>query len=110
MLPSPAPCTLNTEIDETEEPAGVEHRAGLQWGARKKGFMVTRYFEPPVPVLYRTESGWRGVLALGVRRFDDRYSVLITCPYRGARTTSWVPRSQVRAEDPSGTPGRFRHR
>jgi hypothetical protein len=72
--------------------------------------MVTRYFEPAVPVLYRTESGWRGVLALGVRRFDDTYTVLITCPHRGARTTSWVPRSQVRAEDPGSTPGRSRTR
>ena len=71
--------------------------------------MVTRYFEPPVPVLYRTESGWRGVLALGVRRLGDTYTVLITCPYRGARTTSWVPRSHVRAEDRGGTSGRTRH-
>lgn len=61
--------------------------------------MVTRFFEQPVPVLYRTGVGWSSVLALGVRRSDDNYAVLITCPYRDTRTTWWVPRSQVRAEE-----------
>jgi hypothetical protein len=90
--------------------SGIDHHAETAVGSRREGFMVTRYFEPAVPVLYRTESGWRGVLALGVRRFDDTYTVLITCPYRGARTTSWVPRSRVRAEDPCSRLSRSRTR
>ena len=62
--------------------------------------MVTRYFEHPVRVRYRTAAGWRSVLALGVRGSCDIYVVLITCPIRDTRTTWWVPRSQVRPEDP----------
>ena len=60
--------------------------------------MVTRYFEQPVPVAYRTSNGWRRVLALGVRCSGEDYAVLITCPFRETRTTWWVPRSDVRHE------------
>jgi hypothetical protein len=62
--------------------------------------MVTRYFEQPVPVRYRTTRGWRSVLAVGVRGSGEIYSVLITCPFRDTRITWWVPRSQVRPENP----------
>ena len=62
--------------------------------------MVTRYFVQPVPVRYRTGVGWRHVLALGVRRSSDTYAVLITCPVRDTRSTWWVPRSQVRPDEP----------
>jgi hypothetical protein len=61
--------------------------------------MVTRYFEQPVPVGYRTTTGLRSVLALGVRCSGDDYAVLITCPIRETRITWWVPRSEVRAKE-----------
>jgi len=67
--------------------------------------MVTRYFEPPVPVQYRTGAGWRSVLALGVRRLDDKCWVLITDPLGDSNASSWVPRSRVRPADAAVAPG-----
>jgi hypothetical protein len=65
--------------------------------------MVTRFFDDPIPVLYRETSGWRRVLALGVRRSAGRrYEVLI---YPGSgddgADTAWVPRSRIRVVDPA---------
>jgi hypothetical protein len=64
--------------------------------------MVTRFFDEPIPVLYRQTSEWRRVLALGVRRSaGGRYEVLV---YPGAADeaaeTTWVPRSRIRVVDP----------
>jgi len=65
--------------------------------------MVTRFFDEPIPVLYRRTSEWTRVLALGVRRSAGRrYEVLIT-PGAGdeAAHTAWVPRSRIRVVDPA---------
>jgi hypothetical protein len=65
--------------------------------------MVTRYFDEPIPVLYRTDSEWRRVPALGVRRSAGKlYEVLIdVTPGDGSAATAWVPRSRIRVEDPA---------
>jgi len=64
--------------------------------------MVTRYFDEPIPVHYRTDTEWKRVPALGVRRSDKRYEVLIDLGARGEPTdTAWVPRSRIRVEDPA---------
>ena len=88
MVPTDRPPlaqTLALEVDSSREGGDL---------------MVTHYFLQPVAVVYRTAVGRRRVLALGVRRDDDTYAVLITCPLRDTRTTWWVPRSQVCSEDP----------
>ncbi len=67
--------------------------------------MVTRYFDEPVLVHYRTDFAWTRVPALAVRRSGKRYEVLIA---RGgheagdeAVDSAWVPRSRIRVEDPA---------
>ena len=76
--------------------------------------MVTRYFDEPIPVHYRTDSECKRVPALGVRRSTARrYEVLIDLGAsdsgapgdlgESAETTDpvWVPRSRIRVEDPT---------
>lgn len=78
---------------------------GVAAGSEREVPMVTRYFEQPVPVQYRTGAGWRSVLALGVRRLDDKCWVLITAPLGDSNASSWVPRSRVRPADAAAEPG-----
>lgn len=65
--------------------------------------MVTRYFDEPIAVLYRTDSDWRRVPALGVRRSaGGRYEVLVDLASGdGAADTAWVPRSRIRVANPA---------
>jgi hypothetical protein len=63
--------------------------------------MMTRYFDQPVPVRYRTDTTWRRVYALGVRRFADSYMVLVAMgPPELEQLTAWVPRARIGAGDP----------
>ena len=64
--------------------------------------MVTRYFDEPISVHYRTDFEWTRVQALGVRRSGKRYEVLIGLDAEDETTDSaWVPRSRIRLEDPA---------
>ena len=68
--------------------------------------MVTRYFDEPIPVHYRTDTEWKRVPALGVRRSGKRYEVLIDLgaadePSGTSTDTAWVPRARIRVEDPA---------
>jgi hypothetical protein len=65
--------------------------------------MVSRYFDEPIPVDYRTDSAWKRVPALGVRRSTGkRYEVLIDLAAGDEDAdTAWVPRSRIRVADPA---------
>jgi len=65
--------------------------------------MVTRFFDEPVPVLYRTDGAWLRVPALGVRRSAGmHYEVLVDLASGdGAEDVAWVPRSRIRVADPA---------
>jgi len=65
--------------------------------------MVTRFFDEPIPVLYRESWEWRRVLALGVRRSAARRYEVLIAPGAGdeAAHTAWVPRSRIRVVDPA---------
>lgn len=65
--------------------------------------MVTRHFDEPIAVRYRTDSEWKRVLALAVRRSTEvGYEVLIDLGAgEGPADIAWVPRSRIRVLDPA---------